>query len=347
MNHRIKTTRSSKTPVNINRDALTPPVWPSYQGTSQLVGTSPSGRVTVYVDPSLGSPGLQNAQDLLNDSDRVIAANDRIFGTTGGPVSAIVFALGGATDGTGGADHMGCDYATGNAIEVDASFGNSARVSALFEAELSECSMNGNLCGESTGEALSRWCAAIISNNALADFATAPVWFQDGMPDYVNQTENTDQGADSTGCGMAFISWLLSEGYGLSQIAPAMVNLGEGRTFAQLYASLTSDDSANAWPNFQNAINSLPDGVTSDDPFSGLSQPSQTTPVSPQTAELVGRVVASLVGDLAAGREVDQIAANLRAALLPASRPMAPAFCKPGSKRLLPPGKTTKRSMTA
>jgi len=347
MNHRIKTTRTSKPPVNINRDALTPPAWPSYQGTSQLVGTSPSGRVTVYVDPSLGNPGLQNAQDLLNDADRVIAENDGIFGTTGGPVSAIVFALGGATDGTGGADHMGCDYATGNAIEVDASFGNSARVSALFEAELSECSMNGNLCGESTGEALSRWCAAVIGNNALADFATAPIWFQDGMPDFVNQTENTDQGADSTGCGMAFISWLLSLGHNLSHIAPAMVHLGDGGTFAQLYANLTSDDAANAWPNFKNAINSLSNGVTNDDPFNGLGEASQTPQVSPQTAALVGRVVTSLVADLAAGREADQVAANLRAALLPAMRLGLPAICKPGSKRLSPPGKTDKRSKTA
>jgi hypothetical protein len=69
---------------------------------------------------------------------------------------------------------MGCDYVTGAAIEVCASFGNSARVSALFEAELSECSMGGNLCGVSTGEALSRWCATVIGNSALSDFATAP-----------------------------------------------------------------------------------------------------------------------------------------------------------------------------
>src|SRR5579871_754286 len=89
------------------------PAWPSYTGTAQLVGTSPSGRVTVYVDPTLGQQGLQNAQDLLNDSDRVATANDGIFGTTGGSVSVIVFALGGQTDGTGGADHSGCDYNTG------------------------------------------------------------------------------------------------------------------------------------------------------------------------------------------------------------------------------------------
>jgi hypothetical protein len=223
--------------------------------------------VTVYVDPNLGQPGLQNAQDLVNDADRVVNANDGIFGTPGGAVSVIVFALDGRTDGTGGADHMGCDYTSGNAIEVCASFGNSARVSALFEAELSECSMGGNLCGVSTGEALSRWCAAVVGNNALSDFATAPTWAQDGMPDFVNQTDPTDQNPDSTGCGMAFISWMLSQGYNLAQIAQALVSLGSSATLAELYEQLTSDTASNAWPNFQAAVNALPNGVTNDDPF--------------------------------------------------------------------------------
>jgi hypothetical protein len=295
--------------------------------------------VTVYVDPTLGQAGLQNAQDLLNDADRVVSANDSIFGTTGGPVSVIVFALGGQTDGTGGADHNGCDYITGNAIEADASFGNSARVSALFEAELSECSMDNNLCGESTGEALSRWCAAVIGNNALADFATAPTWVQDGMADWVNQTENTDQDADSTGCGMAFISWMISQGYGLEKIAPAMVNLGDAGTFAQLYATLTGDSASSAWPNFQNAVQNLPNGVTSDDPFGGLAQPLQMKHVSSRTAELVGRIFASIATDVAAGRHHDQIAENVRTAMLPVSRPIKTSTCNPKSKRLLPPNK--------
>ena len=348
MNHRIKATRTEKKPVTIHRDAPAAPAWPSYTGTSQFVGTSPSGRVTVYVDPTLGAQGLQNAQDLVNDADRVATANDGIFGTTGGPVSVIVFALGGATDGTGGADHMGCDYTTGNAIEVDASFGNSMRVSALFEAELSECSMNGNLCGESTGEALSRWCAAVVGNNALSDFATAPQWVSDGMADWVDQTENTDQDADSTGCGMAFISWLISQGYGLEKVAPTMVNLGNAGTLAQTYASLTGDSADNAWNNFQAAINNLPKGVTNDDPFNGLVSPLQMTHLTPQTAELVGRVFASMIADLSAGHRPEQIAANVRAAMIPASRPSAPAVCTPGSKRLLPPGREGgKRSKTA
>lgn len=345
MNHRIKATHTGKKPLNIRRDAP-PPQWPTFNGTSQFVGTSPSGRVTVYVDQNLGDPG-QNALDLLNDADRVVAANDGIFGTTGGPVNVIVYALGGQTDGSGGADHNGCDYITGNNIEVDASFGSSIRVSALFEAELSECSMNGNLCGESTGEALSRWCATKIGNNSLSDFATAPQWVADGMANWVDQTENTDRNADSTGCGMAFISWMISQGFSLDKIAPAMVNLGDGGTLAQLYATLTGDSAGNAWNNFQNAIQNLPNGsgsIVDDDPFHGLPQAIQMSHVAPRAAELVGRVLASMVADLSAGRTAEQLAANVRAAMAPAERPVAPAMCSPKSKRLLPPtrGRKTK-----
>lgn len=150
---------------------------------------------------------MQNARD----ADRVVAANHQLFGTSGRPVNVIVYAMDGATDGSGGADHMGCDYTTGAAIEACASFGNSARVSALFEGELSECSMGGNLCGVSTGEALSRFCAAETSNNALSDFATAPAWAHGGMQDFVNFTDPTDRNAESTGCAMAFLSWLMSQ----------------------------------------------------------------------------------------------------------------------------------------
>jgi hypothetical protein len=91
------------------------PAWPSYTGTAQLIGTSSSG-VSVYVDPSLGQPALQNAQDLLAAADAVVQQNDTIFDITGAPVDVIVFALGGKTDGTGGADHDGCDVTTGSAI---------------------------------------------------------------------------------------------------------------------------------------------------------------------------------------------------------------------------------------
>jgi hypothetical protein len=336
--HPLKPVAVAKVGGAIKR-ATAAPAWPSYTGTSQFVGVSPSGRVTVFVDPSLGPQGAQNANDLLNDADRVVQANDAMFGTTGGPVSVIVFALDGQTDGTGGADHMGCDYQTGAAIEVCASFGQSARVSGLFEAELSECSMNGNLCGESTGEALSRWCASVVSGNALSDFATAPTWAQDGMPNYVDQTDPTDRNADSTGCGMAFLSWLMSQGFSLSAIAPAMVQLGDAGTLAQLYANLTSDSASNAWPNFQAAASAIQ--ITTDDPFGATAQPAQLAHLPPWTVEAAGKVFASILADIAAGKDERQIVAGVRAAMVAApkhARPRAVAgACTIGSRRLRPP----------
>jgi hypothetical protein len=251
------------------------PTWPSFTGNSHFIGTSPKSLVAIYVDPTLGNPGLQNATDLLADADRVVAANEQIFGTPSQPVNVIIFGFPGntpgsiITDGTGGADHNACDFKQGGDIEVCASFGNSARVSALFEAELSECAMGGDLCGANTGEALSRWCAAVTSNNALADFATAPAWAQKGMPDYVNKTDGTDLNEISTGCGMAFLSWLQKLGFPLSRIAPAMVSLGTHGTFAQLYVKLVGGAPANAWTKFLAAVKALPT-IVSDDPFGSV-----------------------------------------------------------------------------
>ncbi len=242
------------------------PRWPTYHGVSHYLGASPTTQVSVYVDPSLGAAAFQNGTDLVNDADRVVKMNNALFATPSQPVNVIIFALGGKTDGTGGADHNSCDYTNGGDIEVCASFGNSSRVSALFEAEISECSMGGNLCGVSTGEALSRWCALVVSNNALADFATAPAWLQKGMPDFVNKTDGTDQNEISTGCGMAFLSWLQKLGHSLNIIAPAMVALGSNATLAQLYAKLASGPVSDAWPKFLAAAKLLPQ-ITNDDPF--------------------------------------------------------------------------------
>jgi hypothetical protein len=321
MNHRIKATdfglgalRKKQPHVKVGP---APPKWPSYTGTSEFVGTSPSGRVTLYVDPTLGNPALRNAQDLMGDAERVVSANDALFSTTGGPVSVIIFALDGVTDGTGGADHMGCDYTVGAAIEVCASFGNSARVSALFEAELSECSMGGNLCGVSTGEALSRWCASVIGNNALSDFATAPQWAQDGMPDFVNKTDPTDQNPDSTGCGMAFISWLLSQSFTLDKIAQTIVSLKDAGTLAQLYATLTSKPASQALPAYLAAVKALKGGVTSDDPFGTGVQPSQITQVTPLTAALAGKIFSSIVTDVTSGKPAHHIVASVQKFLSP------------------------------
>jgi hypothetical protein len=316
------------------------PHWPSFTGVSQFVGATSNGRVTVFVDPTLGQPGLQNAHDLLDDADRVVAANDALFGATGGPVRVIVFALDGNTDGTGGADHLGCDFTTGADIEVCASFGDSTRVSALFEAELSECAMGGNLCGASTGEALSRWCAADVSNNALSDFATAPIWAQSRMPNFVDRTAPTDRDAISTGCGMAFLSWLISLGHPLDALAPAMVALGDSGTLAQLYANLTGDAASNAFRKFIGAVRALPGGVTTDDPFAGAPHAAQLAQLDPRTLALAGKLFSQILADVAAGKAAHQIVGSVNAIMLadgPNLRGASAASCSRASRRLLPP----------
>jgi hypothetical protein len=243
--------------------------WPTFSGNDALVGTSPSGLVSVYLDASLATnaDAQKNAVDLIADADRVATLNDALFGATQtAPVSVLLLALGGATDGTGGADHMGCDWQTGGDIEVCVSYGNSARCSALLEAELSECAMRNQLCGLSTGEALSRWCAMEASGNALSDFATAPSWQANGAKDYVSTVDPTDQNPDSTGCGMAFISYLIHRGVTLQTVAQTMVRLGDTGTLAQLYEALLMGPASDAYTLFIRDVNALPPIIT-DDPF--------------------------------------------------------------------------------
>jgi hypothetical protein len=273
------------------------PPWPTFRGIAHIVGTSPSGKVTVYVDPILGAPGLASAQDLLANADAIVAKNDMIFGTTGGAVNVLIWALGGKKNGQGGAVHMACNYTEGQNIEVDFDDGSplagipvrpspSARIHALFEAELSECSMGSFLCGVSTGEALSRWCAIHVAGNVLQDFASAPLWeafnsvgFQFN---FVDATDHTDRNICSYGCGMTFLSWLQSKvngglGIPLSKIAPAMVKLTDAGTLADLYAVLTGKPKTSAWPDFQVAIKAAgPVTVLRtryDDPFNALGAP--------------------------------------------------------------------------
>jgi hypothetical protein len=140
---------------------------------------------------------------------------------------------------------------------------------------------------------------------------------------------------------MAFLSWLMSQGHPLGQIAPAMVSLGDNGTLAQLYASLTADAQENAWPAFQAAVQALPGGVTNDDPFGGAAQPTQIAHITPLTAAIAGRVFASILGNVAAGKAANQIVADVRALLVaaPAAKAAAASLCYPKSRRLFPPDK--------
>jgi len=140
--------------------------------------------------------------------------------------------------------------------------------------------MGGNLCGVSTGEALSRWCAAVIGNKRLSDFATAPQWAQDELPDFVNKTDPTDQNRTAR---MRHGIHILAASQGFTWTKSRNdSSLKDAGTLAQLYAS-SPRNRPSAFPAFLAAVKALKGGVTSDDPFGTGVQPGQITQVTPLT----------------------------------------------------------------
>jgi hypothetical protein len=256
--------------VLIERQASRRAAGSGFDYPTTAVGATSDGRVTVYYDPSLGQPGLTQAQNLLASGSRIFAACASYFGITGSPVSVVIAPLSGNNDGSGGAYHYGCDFASGGVVYVDAAFGNDALETGLFVAELTECFMGAQAkgwdCGGSHGEALSRFLAELQSagpTGALAEFATGPAWYQAGKPDWIDATEATDQDDVSIGCGVVYLYWMVSRGFTAAQITQA-----GGATLADNYKSLTGK--ATAWSDFSAAVATLP-GVTTDNPWIGAA----------------------------------------------------------------------------
>jgi hypothetical protein len=240
---------------------------------TQLIGKTADGKVTVYADPAIGMKGVANAAALLAAAPALYAKCVAWFGMDGQPVNAIVAALQGATDGTDGAYHADCSFDPGGNLYIDAAFGNDAMVQGLFIAELTECFMGaqgkGWNCGDSPGESLSRAFASAVSggsNGALKDFASAPSWISAGMPNWIDHNQGTDTDYPSIGCGMVYLSWMISLGYTLAQITQA-----GGSTLAENWAKLTGKTAALAWGAFTAAVAGVP-SPTNDDPF-GSAQP--------------------------------------------------------------------------
>jgi hypothetical protein len=226
------------------------------------------GNVTVSYDPSLDDQGSALATQLLDAVGGPYDDMQTYFGIAGGAVSVIIAPLSGNNDGSGGAYHHGCDFTSGGVFYLDATFAN-ATVDplhlevGLYVAELSESFMGplggGWNCGYSNGEGLSRFLAEQETPPGTLDaFATGPAWAAAGFPDWVNSTEQTDQGAESTGCAVVYLYWMRSLGYPIAQIVQAA-----GVTLAANYQTLTGK--ASAYDDLLAAVQGL--AVTSDNPF--------------------------------------------------------------------------------
>src|SRR5205085_284960 len=174
----------------------------------------------------------------------------------------------GTNDGSGGAYHYGCDFTAGGVLYLDATFANTTVFPldlevGLYAAELSESFMGGQSggwgCGFSNGEGLSRFCAEQETPAGTLDaFVTGPAWAQAGFPDWITQTEQTDQDAVSIGCAIVYIYWMRSLGFTIPQIVQAA-----GTTLAANYQTLTGKTSA--YQDLLAAVQGV--AVTSDNPF--------------------------------------------------------------------------------
>lgn len=228
------------------------------------------GNITVAYDPTLGGQGLTLAQQMLNAVAGPYNDMQTYFGVAGSPVTVVIAPLGGNNDGSGGAYHYGCDFASGGVLYLDATFANTTvnplnLEVALYVAELSEAFMGaqnrGWGCGFSNGEALSRFLAEQETpDGTLNAFVTAPSWKSAGTPDWISKTEQTDRDSVSTGCGMVYLYWMRSLGYTIPQIVQA-----GGSTLSDNYHALTGKTTA-----YQDMMAALKGRIiVSDNPFEG------------------------------------------------------------------------------
>ncbi|HEV3092396.1 MAG TPA: hypothetical protein VGX91_13225 [Candidatus Cybelea sp.] len=226
-----------------------------------------AGSVTVYYDPSLGAQGQALAAQLLTRAVVPFDDMESDFGISGAAVNVVIAPLSGNNDGSGGAYHYGCDFATGGTLYLDATFAVSDALDLevlLYVAELSECFMGaqgkGWGCGYSNGEALSRFLATVETppGTLPSGFVTGPSWANAGYPDWISKTEDTDQDDVSIGAGVVYINWMIFQKFTPTQIAQAA-----GATLADNYQTLTGKTTAYA--DLRAALAGKM--VTSDNPF--------------------------------------------------------------------------------
>ncbi len=258
-------------------------------------GQTKDSRVFLYIEPSTGQQGLAVANAILPQLNDLMASNDANFGiktNRGGNV--ILAALQGATDGSTGAYHYGCDFATGGDWYADLAFGEPDLTLGLVQAEITESYMGlqnkGWGCGDSNGEALSRFLAEMASGGsmgALYDYTTAPSWAKAGFPNWIDATEPTDGDPISIGCGMVYLYWLVSRGFAVSQIVQAGCPRG---TLASNYSILGQGQ--NAWGDFMAAVKGLP-VITSDNPWPVSPPPLPTATGGTLTAQDIADLISA------------------------------------------------------
>jgi hypothetical protein len=229
-------TENSGLRVLIESDAGSP-VAPIAAGAYTLGGST--ANFDVYYDSSLGAGGQALANAVLASCEADLVELQQFFGVSAPGRFATYL-----DPGTGGASHAGC-FDTN--IHCHAWTGDGGLENFLNCAEVDEVLMAtqgaGWNCGASAGEGLSRVLAFelhpatqwLSANQNHGFFVTASNWLNGGRPDWVTQTESTDQDKVSIGCATLFLNYLRYQlHFDLFQIVAA-----GGTTLQQTYQRLT------------------------------------------------------------------------------------------------------------
>jgi len=196
----------------------------------------------VYYENVLGTAGPTLADDVLATCE---AEFFRLQGYFGGitppslPFKAYI------VTNVGGAYHANCAATEIHCGADGTTTANTIRMLVVAEeTEVFEAAYTGWGCGQSHGEALSRVFAEIMYPDSLDGYATAASWLDNGRPDWIGQTENTDRDYVSIGAGTLFLFYLR---YQLGLTWAKIVKAGRGQaTLAGTYKNLTGRTTAYA-----------------------------------------------------------------------------------------------------
>ncbi len=201
-----------------------------------IVGGQTAHFVVSY-DDSL-SNGAALAQSVLGRCEQDLSALSTLYGGIMPPASSLPFQVS-LVPGGGGASHPGC---AATAITCYISAGTILQnLPGLVDAEVVEVfeaiQAKGVNCGFSNGEAISRVLPTVLNPAWRPWFSTGNAWLNStnpSRPDWVTNTEPTDQNVVSTGCGSLFLNYLA---YQLNFSWPDIISAGAptlGQTAANL-----------------------------------------------------------------------------------------------------------------
>ena len=239
-----------------------------------VVQEGQTAHFVVYADPSLGADGKSCADGELANCENDYAQTSAWFGGIDSPtlpLNIILAALDPSGQGGGGAYHYGCSAVdlycdVKNVPTLDIDYTRMLMVAELVEVFEAAQGVGWD-CGASNGEGLSRVLATALYPAELNGYTTAAAWLDTpDRPDWVNNTNSTDQDSVSNGCAVLFLNYLNTQlGYGWDQIVQA-----GAPTLAQTHTNLTGQP--DGWTQFRQQLDNnfplgTPSGVTTDDPY--------------------------------------------------------------------------------